>query len=485
MSKLNIANLKKTIYYLKRNGLRDTYLAALERLRKKTEEAYVYEAPTAETLDEQRAQARRGKEGGPYFSILVPAYRTNPDYLKAMVDSVLMQSYEHLELIIADASEDMSVESVVKEYRDERIRYLHLTENKGISDNTNAALGAASGDYIGLLDHDDLLTPDALFEMAYAIQQAKRAGVTLQLLYSDEDKCDETGHYYYEPHRKKEFNLDLILSNNYICHFTVMQAGLMKKLMLRREYDGAQDYDLVLRGIQTIFNGKSGEDDGVFWGIEAEKMICHIPKVLYHWRCHRGSTAENPQSKQYAYEAGGRAIADFLKENGMNGQVIPTKHLGFYRIAYQPDLLSERPDVGAVGGKLLDRNNKITGGIYTKEGECPYKGLYKDFSGYMHRASLLQDAFAVDIRLMKIRPELFSLAEAAADRYLVQTGPDIRCGQKNTTGESIAMEEDGTVRCLVSGLTEQEYCALSIAVCKAIQDAGYHIVWNPDWRKKA
>lgn len=487
MTKLNIANLKKTIYYMKRNGLRDTYLAALERLRKKTEDAYVYEAPTVETLAAQRTQAGKWEQGSISFSILVPAYQTNPAYLKAMMDSVLMQSYEHFELIIADASEDMSVEGVIKEYTDERIKYLHLAENRGISDNTNAALHVATGDYIGLLDHDDLLAPDALFEMALAIEQAKEAGVILQLLYSDEDKCDESGQYYYEPHKKEKFNLDLILSNNYICHFTVMQAELIKRLKFRREYDGAQDFDLVLRGLQAIFAGSMKEEDacmekGKPFAIGTEAMICHIPKVLYHWRCHRGSTAENPQSKQYAYEAGGRAVADFLEKNGIDGKVIPTKHLGFYRIVYEPDLLSARPDVGAVGGKLLGKNNKITGGIYTEDVKCPYEGLYKDFSGYMHRASLLQDAFAVDIRLMKISPGLFPLTEAVADRYLAQIRPDGWRNQNSAAG--IAAGNDGTVRCLLPDLTDMEYRELSITVCEAIRNAGYRIVWNPEWREK-
>lgn len=214
MAKLSKSNLKKTLYYLKRNGLRDTYLAALERLRKK--EDYRYEAPAEAVLKAQKEEASR--MASLLFSILVPTYRTPENYLREMIDSVLAQTYGSFELILADASGDESVKQVVDTYEDKRIRYIRLAENKGISGNTNEALKHATGLYTGLLDHDDLLTPDALYENAMAIAEAKSRGIRPQLLYSDEDKCDENGENYFCPHKKEEFNLDLILSNNYICH---------------------------------------------------------------------------------------------------------------------------------------------------------------------------------------------------------------------------------------------------------------------------
>ena len=195
--------MKKTLYYLKRNGLRDTYLAALERLRKK--EDYRYEAPTEAVLRAQKEEASR--MAPLLFSILVPTYRTPENYLRKMIDSVLAQTYGSFELILADASGDESVKQVVDTYEDKRIRYIRLTENKGISGNTNEALMHATGLYTGLLDHDDLLTPDALYENAMAIAEAKSRGIRLQLLYSDEDKCDENGENYFCPHKKEKFNL--------------------------------------------------------------------------------------------------------------------------------------------------------------------------------------------------------------------------------------------------------------------------------------
>ena len=229
----------------------------------------------------------------------------------------MQQSYPHWELILADATEDHSVEEVLKQQgflkeqptdgetepvaADPRLHYVHLKENAGIAANTNQALPYAKGEYIGLLDHDDVLTPDALYEMADAIIKAYDRGVKVAFAYSDEDKCDGEETRYYEPNHKENFNYDLILSNNYICHFLVMDAELMKRLRFRPECDGAQDYDLVLRCVAEVLT------EG---GQTAEKSILHIPKVLYHWRCHEASTAANPHSKKYAYEAGLRALRD-------------------------------------------------------------------------------------------------------------------------------------------------------------------------------
>ena len=198
MSRINSANLKKTYYYLKRNGLRATYLAALARLQAKHE--IIADAPLTEAaLLEQKSKTW---EYQPKISILVPTYKTKELYLRQMVDSVLAQTYVNLELIIADASGDYSVTSVIKQYSDERIVLVSLEDNLGIAGNTNAALEKASGEYIGLLDHDDVLTPDALFEMALCLEEANKQGQKLHMVYSDEDKCDENMETFYEIQRK-------------------------------------------------------------------------------------------------------------------------------------------------------------------------------------------------------------------------------------------------------------------------------------------
>lgn len=418
----NLANLKKTWYYLQKNGLSDTYYAVRERLYARNSDLYPDRGYSYKPVPETELQRQRKVSftNSYKFSILVPMYETKPEFARAMIDSVLSQTYPDWELILADASKSNLVQDTVSRYTDKRIRYHRLEKNAGISENTNEALALASGDYIGLLDHDDLLTPDALFEIASCLEDALKAGKQAAFVYSDEDKCDTQAENYYEPNIKPGFNWDLLLSNNYICHFTVMKADLMKKLKFRKEYDGAQDFDLVLRA--ALY--KQPEDE-----------ILHIAKVLYHWRCHDASTAANPRSKQYAYEAGKRASLEavyvFLQQmyekglgssafvekaekgilaDGILVTVEHTKHNGFYRVVYgketAEDILTVRKDVGILSGSRK-RNNKITGGIIDKSGSCPYAGLHVKFSGYLHRNILAQDCECVELENVVIRSELY------------------------------------------------------------------------------
>jgi len=427
------ANLKKTYYYCKKNGITDTYYALRERLYARTSPLYMagydYVPVSEEELQKQRETVF---ENEIKFSILVPMYETKPEFARAMIDSVLAQTYSNWELILADASKTDMVKEVVSGVdgslssmgnvyaSDSRIRYVRIAENKGISENTNKALKYATGDYIGLLDHDDLLTPDALYEMAVAIQAVEKNGKTVAFVYSDEDKCDTEAKRYYEPHVKSGFNLDLLFSNNYICHFLVMKTELMQKTGFRKEFDGAQDFDLVLRA----FLQKEPADE-----------ILHVNKVLYHWRCHESSTAANPQSKLYAYEAGKRAVEsalesylgtmhngnitkddDMLYVNNVPVRVVHTKHNGFYRIEYgkgtAEDIFKVRKDIGVVAGPIID-NNKMTSGILEKDGTCPYVGLPAKFSGYIHRMALQQNPECVDTRNTAVR---FELAEEIKNR---------------------------------------------------------------------
>ena len=294
MGKLSKDNFRKTIYYLQKNGLKNTLYAVAERLQKKETDAYTYEAPEESVL---KAQRERSWEKPVTFSILVPLYHTPVNYFKEMVESVLGQTYPYFQLVLLDASKEkaaaiiegeaegnsakqaqtegtqtVTLAELAASYGDERICYYKLAANKGIAENTNAGIEYATGDYIALLDHDDLLTADALYEMATAIEDGKKRRIELQMLYSDEDKCDGEAQKFYEPHWKLDFNLDLLLTNNYICHFTAIKAELFKELQLRGEYNGAQDFDLVLRVAGRFMN--------------KPEVICHIPKILYHWRCH-------------------------------------------------------------------------------------------------------------------------------------------------------------------------------------------------------
>ena len=203
MGKLNKDNLRKTIYYLKKNGMKNTVLAAVERLQKKEYDGYSYASPSEEALETQRQYIWKNK---PVFSIVVPLYHTPERYFRELVESVLAQTYSWFELILADASKDEALRSVAESYCDSRVRYIKLSGNEGISQNTNHGILGAKGAFVALLDHDDLLTPDALYEMALAVEKQPEA----VLLYSDEDKCDGEGCRFYEPHFKQDYNEDLL-----------------------------------------------------------------------------------------------------------------------------------------------------------------------------------------------------------------------------------------------------------------------------------
>lgn len=462
------ANLKKTLYYLKRNGLRSTWYAARERLEEGKGKPYLFTAISEEEWNAQRKWAEEEKAAGrelPTFSIVVPAYGTGEVYLRELFGSVLQQSYPYWQLVIADATEDDRVEKVAAEYRDRdscrdkdscrdrdsRICYVHLKENGGISRNSNQALSYVTGEFTGLLDHDDVLTSDALYEMAAQIMKGRQEGFAVRLLYSDEDKCDSTGTQYFEPNYKEKFNLDLILSNNYICHFLVMESNLIKSLKFRAEYDGAQDYDLVLRAAERLMS--------------QESQIVHIPKVLYHWRCHADSTAENPRSKQYAYEAGLRAVQDFADRQGWKAEAVSLKHLGFYGLRYTASPFQSRKDLAAIGGRIL-RKGKIVGGRWTDEGILLYEGLPAFYSGYLHRAALSQDTDAVDIRCIQVREECREIFEKETG-VIYKELPD-----KHIFDISVLPE--GT-----------DYRQVSIALGRAFRRAGYRILYLPEMTTKA
>lgn len=455
----NLANLKKAFFYLQKNGIRKTGYAIRERIEQRAERPYMYVPVSEEELERQRREAKELFPAGeaPVFSIVVPAYRTGRNFLFELLDSLVIQSYPHWELILADASGDSSVEEGLEQWQqgkgsETRIRYIRLSGNGGISENTNQALEHVRGDYVGLLDHDDVLTADALFEMAAAISRAGQAGVQPRMLYSDEDKCNGDRSTYYEPHFKEDINLDLLFSNNYICHFLVMERQLIQELKLRKEFDGAQDYDLVLRAVDRIWPRK-------------EQMI-HIPKVLYHWRCHVGSTAENPRSKSWAYEAGCRALQAMADARGYIAKATHTEHVGFYRLQYEGPIWDSRSDLGAVGGGVIHKG-RLVGGRYTRQGELLYAGLRKGYSGYMHRGAMTQDAWAVDVRCIAVRPELReAFAQIMGVPYEGRTLQD--------EAEGLWEIFDGTML-----PADTDYCTLSLAWARELERRGYRAVWNP------
>lgn len=264
---------------------------------------------------EQRRQRKEKFALQPKFSVVIPLYNTPREFLKVIMDSVLNQTYSNVELCLADGSTDDGVERYIKKHyaKEGRIRYCRLKKNRGISENTNSAMKLATGDFIVFSDHDDLLTPDAMYEMVKAINENPQ----IDVIYTDEDKINKKGNAYFGPHFKPDFSMELLCCNNYICHLFAVRKDVQEKVgMLDAAYDGAQDFDYVLRCC------------------EQAQCICHIPKVLYHWRTHPESTAGNPASKMYAFEAGRRAVEAHYKRVGIEAAVENTAMLGRYRTRF-------------------------------------------------------------------------------------------------------------------------------------------------------
>ena len=265
--------------------------------------------PDKKTLRKQKKTVFQKK---PLISIVVPLYQTPEPYLRELIDSVKAQSYENWQLCLADGSPDDRLKGFLdRNYgKENRIVYRKLEQNGGISVNTNEAVMLATGEYLMLCDHDDTLEPDALYEIIKAINEKDAPDV----LYTDEDKVSMDGKHYFDPNFKPDYNLFRLRENNYICHIFVVKKVLTDRVgLLRTEFDGAQDYDFIFRCCE-----------------EADKVV-HIPKVLYHWRCHMDSTAADPESKAYAYQAGRRAIKEHYQRMGIDASVEMTERPGWYR----------------------------------------------------------------------------------------------------------------------------------------------------------
>lgn len=258
-------------------------------------------------------------ERTPVFSIIVPTYNTDERWLRRCLDSVIAQTYPHWELCIADdASSDPRVWRVIEEYMaaDHRIRAVRRQANGHIAAASNSALALASGDFVALLDHDDELHPLALHHCALALER----NPSWRMLYTDEDKIDEHGRRS-DPYFKADWNPDLFLSQNCVCHLGVYARDLVTAIGgFRQGYDGAQDWDLALRAIEHL----------------RADQIGHVPRVLYHWRMIEGSTALAPTEKDYAHRAAMRAIQDHLDRTRQHARVkeLPG-YSGYYRIAHQ------------------------------------------------------------------------------------------------------------------------------------------------------
>ena len=312
--------------YLKENGIKETVYKILFGMQ----EEFDYDAwfRRNRILDEElERQKKIVFPYAPKISILVPTFNTPKDLLIEMIESVRNQSYANWQLCIADGSDQDETKNIIKEYvsKDNRIVVSWLDKNYGISGNTNKALELADGEYTALFDHDDVLELNALYEVVSSLQEVHH-----DIVYTDEDKLNGKTLQYEDPNFKSDYNEDLLLSHNYITHFFVVKTNILREVGgFNSEYDGAQDYDVILKCV------------------EKTNDIHHIAKILYHWRMHEGSTALNPESKMYCYIAGEKAIQHHLDRIGVKAKVEMRKkpYWGLYHVEY---LLDEDPLVSIV-----------------------------------------------------------------------------------------------------------------------------------------
>ncbi|MDO5141091.1 MAG: glycosyltransferase family 2 protein [Eubacteriales bacterium] len=352
--------------FIRENGFSAFWKKAIHKLRKIDEDYDYAEWQLKTALPEAQIEAQRTgwkqlkMEHFPLISIVVPAYNTPEKYLRMLLDSFEAQTYPIFEAVIADGSEPghTSVADTVSEYAEkdpERFKLVSLGGNRGISENTNAGLRAAKGDYIALCDHDDELPPWALYEVVKAIADNPKA----MFIYTDEDKIDFDGKALFEPHFKSDLNMEMLCSVNYICHLSVIRRDLLQRVGgFRSEYDGAQDHDFFFRCLEAASDGHTTLDghaasDGqaapandrslspesvqkLKEGRFVSETVVHIPVICYHWRYHKGSTASDPEAKLYAFEAGCRAVEDHYRR--MN---IPFKKVergvtyGYYHTVFE------------------------------------------------------------------------------------------------------------------------------------------------------
>lgn len=385
-------NTKRLTDFIGRNGLKSTAYAAAQhlsdmRVDREYDRMMKERVPDWAELSRQRHK-RFAYE--PLISVIVPTYRPVEEHFRRMLRSLREQTYANYEILLGNGG--------------------------GISDNSNAALSQAKGDHIALLDQDDILEPDALYHVVERINEGAR------LIYTDEDKYDTESGRYLRAFRKKDFDMELLLSNNYVCHFLTIQRELVEKAGgFRSEYDGAQDHDLIIRCAEHIDPGETA----------------HIKRVLYHWRIHELSTAGDPAKKGYAHLAGKRAIEDHLARCHKRGEVIETEHRGFYRVEYEAaedmsgfelhlarnlkslsrdnsermaSYLAANDDVGAVSGRVIDRLGRIVySGYGTDENgrkEALYHGMDHNMPGEFNIASLRQEVPVISPRCMMIRSSL-------------------------------------------------------------------------------
>ena len=375
IKKINPQNIKKALKFYREYGIKNALLRTRSEIRKQDILELDYNHwkkffdPTDEELELQKSTWKKfpfadGK--APLISVVIPAYNTDRQMLLELLDSFKEQTYPNFEVLIADGSspDNHTVRETLDFYSEEDPRFIYISVegNQGISGNTNAGLAHVSGDFVAFCDHDDSLPPWALFEIVKAISENPR----VQFLYTDEDKVDMDGVTFFDPHFKSDYNPFLLESCNYISHFNVVRKDLLDKAgFLSSNYDGAQDFDFVLRCSDVLteeetprlerfrealsettnileLSARSGLlEDSVTKLLEGRfisELAVHVSRVCYHWRCSPNSTAFDSRSKMYAYEAGCKAVRDHhLRCHTSFQEVVNSRNFGFYRTLFSTD----------------------------------------------------------------------------------------------------------------------------------------------------
>ena len=310
-------------YYLKNFGIKSTIKKTFNTLTRKNHNTIEINKVEYDkwlianmlTDEEIEAQRKATFEYSPKISFVVPMYGTKKEYLADLINYLRMQTYTNWEVCLADGSG--SYNEAFDEYvkgLDDRIHYKLLEKNLGIAGNTNEAIKMAEGTYIAFLDHDDIVPVDCCYEIVKKLNEDK----TIDFIYTDEDKINDD-YTRRNPFFKPDFSKEFLESQNYITHLVVVRRELLDKVgELNPEFDGAQDYDLVLRLSEKATN------------------ICHIPKILYHWRINKGSTALRPESKSYAYDVGKKVLESHYERINRKATVTPSKEvIGAYTTDFE------------------------------------------------------------------------------------------------------------------------------------------------------
>ena len=422
-------------------GAEQIRAAAVRATARNGKEPYSYKDPQEDVLLMQETVSERMMEGEepsvvlgssvflregalpPFFSIFITVREPDLRLFRATLTSVLQQTYGSFELYILDHGISDQVRDVIGWYREKRLHYLDVSDGNGPMGMYNRAAAQAEGDYILRIECGDLLTKDALFEAALAIMQTDA-----EILYADEDKRDARGKHFSDPWFKPDFSIDYLYAVDYMSRILIVRRSLFLALRFRDGYEEAPEYDFILRA------PKSG--------------IHHIPRVL----CHVYQKG-NPPADQI--DCRKRALEDYFRVRNTRAAVRPSRLAGIMEIEYIPDVFAARPMVGIVGGKVLDEKHRIIGGMLDERGNLLFAGWDEAEEGPRMIAQTTRNAWSVDVRCMKIRPELQGLYQevfgCSYEGHIMHSGDQL-------------------------GVLSREFCA-------RVREMGYTIIWNPTLKR--